>query len=222
MDERSTINPKLYSLGVPITFLSEVDTKFSEINRLRKATIKHPKTSELFRRFPKLTRRLPQIPKFTRERPKICEVEPKNLDGVRGSTKVFQRFQTWARTVSKVSEVNTNGSHTASKINPHTANKCHHTKNNPRTLQTKELLHTANKSSHTANKISLQTANKNFFAHCKQSKTTHFQKNPRCKQKAKKYCARNYMRRTGIGWNKSLCWSKHLGILGLLVQEDFR
>ena len=42
------MNSKLYSPGVPICFLYEVDTKFSEINRLRKATIKHPKTSELF------------------------------------------------------------------------------------------------------------------------------------------------------------------------------
>ena len=100
LDERSTINPKLYSPGVPITFLSEVDTKFSEINRLRKATIKHPKTSALFLTFPKLTRR----------RPKISEVDPKNSEGVRGSTEVFRRFPTLDRRVSKVSKVNTNGS----------------------------------------------------------------------------------------------------------------
>ena len=39
----------------------------------------------------------------------------------------------------------------------------------------------------------------NIFVHCKQSKTMHSQKNWRCKQKAKKYCVRKNMQRTGTG-----------------------
>ena len=34
MDERTSINPKLYSLGVPIIFLSEVDPKMEKISEV--------------------------------------------------------------------------------------------------------------------------------------------------------------------------------------------
>ena len=93
LDERSTINPKSYPPGVPITFLSEVETKFSEINRLWKATIKHPKTSE---RFPKLTRKLSKIsevdPKLTGRILKVSEVQPKSFEDFRHWTKNFKGF----------------------------------------------------------------------------------------------------------------------------------
>ena len=99
------MNSKLYSPGVPICFLYEVDTKFSEINRLRKATIKHPKTSELFSEVDPKTSEYSwswpeDVLKLTRSILKASEVQLKN----------FEYFPTLDRRASKVSEVNTNRS----------------------------------------------------------------------------------------------------------------
>ena len=92
-------NPKLYSQGVPYTFLSGVDRNFfPKLTRgLPKTSLVNHKTSKDFRSWPEVFRRFsggrPKVfksfPKFTRSLPKTSLVGPKKWEGSEVYPKVF-------------------------------------------------------------------------------------------------------------------------------------